>query len=410
MNILIIGKGGREHAMAWKCKQNKSVNTIFVAPGNKGMKDVATLVPIIETDVVALLAFAKEKKIDLTIVGPETSLEKGIADVFLHAGLPIFAPTKAASKIEWSKDYCKSIMKKYAIPTADYETFLDATNAIAYIKNQQAPFVIKEDGLKAGKGVTIAYTLDEAESTIHAAFEQEGNKIVIEEFLDGFEYSLIAFVHENRVIPFEVAQDHKRAHDGDRGLNTGGMGVYSPVKKITPTIIEQTMQQVMQPMADAMCKEGIPFTGFLYGGLMLTQKGIKTIEFNARFGDPEAEILLPRLQTDFIEVIQHVMNKKNIALEFDHNAYVGVVMASENYPEGDTKGAVIKGLEQTTELVFHMGTDEKNNQWITNGGRVLCVVAKGQTLQDAKEKAYQQVNNIHCDKLFYRTDIGAKDE
>ena len=290
MKVLVIGKGGREHAIAHAVSKSKKVTAVYAAPGNPGMKQIATNVNISDSDVEGLVAFAKENQIDLTIVGPEHTLSLGVVDAFQKEGLKIFGPTKAAAQVESSKDFAKQIMMRHGIPTAAYATFDDKDAAVCYVKEKGAPIVIKEDGLKAGKGVTVAHTLEEALEALDIAFAQEGNKVVIEECLVGFEFSLICFVCGDVVIPMEIAQDHKCAYDGDTGPNTGGMGVYSPVRRITPQIIEETMNTIMKPMAKAMVDEGVPFTGFLYGGLMLTEDGVKTIAFNARFGVPGAEV------------------------------------------------------------------------------------------------------------------------
>ena len=409
MKVLVIGKGGREHALVHAVSRSGRVKKIYAAPGNPGMAELAECVNIADSDVKGLTAFAKEQEIDLTIVGPEATLSLGIVDAFQAEGLKIFGPTKDAAQVESSKDFAKKIMAKYGIPTASYQTFDNKADAIGYVEHQGVPIVIKEDGLKAGKGVTVAYELKEALDAIEIAFSIPGNRVVIEECLEGFEFSLICFVCDDLVLPMEVAQDHKAAYDGDKGPNTGGMGVYSPVKKITPDIIEETMNAVMIPMAKAMVKEGHPFTGFLYGGLMLTKHGVKTIEFNARFGDPEAEVILPRLKTDFCDVIENIMNHSKTELEWDDRVTLGVVMASEGYPASSTKGAVIENLENVNSMVFHMGTAEKEGSLVTDGGRVLCVGAAADTLEEAYEKAYADVHRIHCDKLFYRNDIGKKD-
>lgn len=409
MKVLVIGKGGREHALVHAVSRSGRVKKIYAAPGNPGMAELAECVNIADSDVKGLTAFAKEQEIDLTIVGPEATLSLGIVDAFQAEGLKIFGPTKDAAQVESSKDFAKKIMAKYGIPTASYQTFDNKADAIGYVEHQGVPIVIKEDGLKAGKGVTVAYELKEALDAIEIAFSVPGNRVVIEECLEGFEFSLICFVCDDLVLPMEVAQDHKAAYDGDKGPNTGGMGVYSPVKKITPDIIEETMNAVMMPMAKAMVKEGHPFTGFLYGGLMLTKHGVKTIEFNARFGDPEAEVILPRLKTDFCDVIENIMNHSKTELEWDDRVTLGVVMASEGYPASSTKGAVIENLENVNSMVFHMGTAEKEGSLVTDGGRVLCVFAAADTLEEAYEKAYADVHRIHCDKLFYRNDIGKKD-
>ena len=389
MKILVIGKGGREHALAYACHKSKLCDELYMAPGNPGMAKIGTCVDVSDSDIDGLVSFAKEKQIDLSIVGPEATLSLGVVDAFQKAGLKIFGPTKAAAQVESSKDFAKNIMAKYGIPTAAYQTFDDLEKATAYVKEKGAPIVIKEDGLKAGKGVTVAQELSEALEALEAAFCQEGNKVVIEECLVGFEFSLICLVHNEQVIPLEIAQDHKPVFDGDKGPNTGGMGSYSPVKKITPEIVENAMETIMKPMAKAMVQEGVSFTGFLYGGLMLTQDGVKVIEFNARFGDPEAEVVLPRLESDFVQAILDVMENKPVHLTWSSKVSHGVVLASTNYPASSTKGAVIQNTDNLDALVFHMGTKMEKDQLVTNGGRVLMVV----TLEDTLEEAY-----AHTDK------------
>lgn len=409
MNILVIGKGGREHAIVHAVSRSNKVKKIYAAPGNPGIAELAECVNISDCNIEELTMFAKRNHIDLTIVGPEHTLSLGLVDAFNKEGLRVFGPSKAAARIESSKDFAKKIMEKYNIPTAKYQSFDTKKLAIAYVLQQGVPIVIKEDGLKAGKGVTVAYKIEDAIDAIDIAFAIPNNRVVIEECLVGFEYSLICFVCDDVVLEMEVAQDHKCAYDEDKGPNTGGMGVYSPVHTITPEIVQDTMKTIMEPMAKAMMQEGYPFTGFLYGGLMLTDKGIKTIEFNARFGDPEAEVILPRLESDFVEVIEHIMDHKRSELVWDRNVRLGVVMASEGYPNSSTKDAPIGGLDAVDSLVFHMGTSMKDGQLVTAGGRVLTLVAKGKTLQEAYKKAYIDVQTIQCDKLFYRTDIGKKD-
>lgn len=409
MKVLVIGKGGREHALADAAFRSEKVTEVFAAPGNPGMAQFAKCVNISDSDVEGLVAFAKDNAVDLTIVGPESALSLGVVDAFEQEGLKIFGPSKDAAQVESSKDFAKNIMMKYNIPTAAYQTFDNEADAVAYVKAKGAPIVIKEDGLKAGKGVTVAYREEEALEALRIAFAIPGNKVVIEECLTGFEFSLICFVCDETVIPCQIAQDHKCAYDGDKGPNTGGMGCYSPVKKITPEIIQAAMDQVMVPMAKAMVKEGHPFKGFLYGGLMLTEEGIKTIEFNARFGDPEAEVILPRLQSDFVEVIEHVMNHETMELKWDDKVTLGVVLASEGYPAGSTKNAVIEGTENVESQIFHMGTRKADDVLYTDGGRVMIVVAKEDTLEAAYTKAYAEIQKISCDKLFYRNDIGKKD-
>lgn len=409
MKVLVIGKGGREHAIVHAVSRSKRASKIYAAPGNPGIQTLAECVNISDSDVEGLLTFAKEQEIDLTIVGPEATLALGIVDAFQKEGLKIFGPTKDAAQVESSKDFSKQIMVKYGIPTASYATFDDYDSAVNYVQRHGLPIVIKEDGLKAGKGVTVAHVMEEALQALKIAFSIEQNKVVIEEYLEGFEFSLICFVHEDMVLPMEIAQDHKCAYDGDKGPNTGGMGVYSPVRKITKEIVHEAMNTIMVPMAKAMVKEGHPFTGFLYGGLMLTKNGIKTIEFNARLGDPEAEVILPRLKTDFLDVIENIMNHQKSELEWDDEVTLGVVMASQGYPASSTKGALISNLEQVDGYVFHMGTKQENDQIVTDGGRVLLVLAKAKTLEEAYEKAYADVHKIACNALFYRNDIGKKD-
>ncbi len=409
MKVLVIGKGGREHALAYASYHSDCVNEVYAAPGSFGMNNVATCVDIQADDMEGLIRFAKEKAIDLTIVGPEDILALGIVDAFTKEGLRIFGPTQGAAKVESSKDFAKNIMAKYNIPTAAYATFNDCASAKEYVLQQGAPIVIKEDGLKAGKGVTVASTIEEAMEALDIAFAMENNSVVIEECLFGFEFSLMSFVCDDVVVPMEIAQDHKCAYDGDTGPNTGGMGVYSPVKMITPEIIEEAMEKVMKPMAKAMIEEGVPFTGFLYGGLMLTKEGVKTIEFNARFGDPEAEVILPRLESDFVETILKVMNHEEVTLKWNDKVALGVVLASTNYPAASTKGAVISNLEAVKSNIFHMGTAKTEDGLVTDGGRVLIVVSEADTIEEAFDKAYSDVKKIECEHLFYRNDIGKKD-
>lgn len=409
MKVLVLGKGGREHALVYACSKSRLVDKIYAAPGNVGMEPLAELVELRDDDVKGLTEFAKAKQIDLTIVGPESSLSLGVVDAFQAEGLKIFGPSKDAAQVETSKDFAKRIMKKYHIPTAAYQTFDNYEDALAYVEEKGAPIVIKEDGLKAGKGVTVAESLEEAVEALKIAFAIEHNRVVIEECLRGFEFSLMSFVCNDIVIPMEIAQDHKCAYDGDKGPNTGGMGVYSPVKKITPDIVEEAMEKVMKPMAKAMVEEGHPFTGFLYGGLMLTDDGVKTIEFNARFGDPEAEVILPRLESDFVEVILNVMAGKTMTLKWSDKVRLGVVLASTNYPASSTQDALIEGVDDVDGLVFHMGTKMKDGKLLTAGGRVLLLTEEGATLEEAYDKAYTEIKKIKSDSLFYRSDIGKKD-
>ncbi|MCQ8212446.1 phosphoribosylamine--glycine ligase [Cetobacterium somerae] len=408
MKVLIVGKGGREHAIAWKVKESDMVKEVFIAPGNIGMENLGTLLDISEEKIEELADFAEKNKVDLTIVGPENVLALGIVNEFEKRGLKIFGPTKEAAKIESSKEFAKELMKKYDVPTGDYETFIDLEQAIKYVEEKGAPIVIKEDGLKAGKGVTVAFSEKEALDALKIAFSIPNNKVVIEEYLDGFEFSIIALTNGEIVIPLEIAQDHKRAYDDDKGPNTGGMGVYSPVDRINSDVINETLEKILKPMAKGMVKDGIPFKGFLFGGIMLTKDGVKTIEFNARFGDPEAEGILPRLESDFVKAILDLMNNKSVELQWDKRYTVAVVMASENYPKSSTIGCEIHIPENLNSTIFHMGTREVDGKVETNGGRVLSVVAYGNTLEEAKKNAYLDVKKIKCKKLFFRNDIGSK--
>ena len=406
MKILVIGSGGREHAICHQLSLSKHKPEIFAAPGNAGMN--AKCVNIKVTDKEALLKFALENKIDLTVVGPEASLATGIVDLFLENGLKIFGPKKNAAIIEGSKEFAKDLMKKYNIPTAGYETFSNFDEAKAYVLKKGAPIVIKYDGLAAGKGVVVALTLDDAIKALEDMLLDKtfgDASVVIEDYLEGPEFSLMAFVNGNKVFPMVIAQDHKRAYDNDLGPNTGGMGAYSPVPIISDSEVKYAIKEIMQKTADAMVMENRPFLGVLYGGLMKTKDGIKVIEFNARFGDPETEVVLPRLESDFVDVIMDVIDGKDVDLKWDKNPRLGVVMASKGYPGSYEKGFEIKGLENT-DLVFHMGTKKENDKYYTDGGRVLLVVGKGKTLKEAQKDAYNNVNKIECENLFYRKDIG----
>ena len=409
MKILVIGKGGREHALAWKLNQSPLVEKVYIAPGNPGTATFGINVDIKDSDIEALADFAEKEKIDLTVVGPETTLALGVADAFEAKGLKIFGPKKDVARLESSKDFAKHIMNKYNVPTGAYETFTDFEKAKAYVLKHGAPIVIKEDGLKAGKGVTVAMKIEEAMEALEIAFAIPDNKVVIEEYLDGFEFSLIALAHEDKVIPLEVGQDHKRVFDGDKGPNTGGMGVYSPVRRVTKEIIDASVNEIIRPTLEGLKKEGLPFTGFIFAGIMDTKEGVKTIEFNARFGDPEAEAILPRMESDLVQLILDIMNGKETEVKWSEKTTVGVVLASEGYPASSTSNAEIEIEDGMESILFHMGTKEENGKLYTNGGRVLIVVAEGDTLAEAKEKAYSDIEKIKCEKLFFRHDIGAKD-
>ena len=411
MNVLVIGSGGREHAIVEAISRSPKAPKIYAAPGNAGIAQLAECVAIKDTEVDKLLEFAKANAIDLTVVGPEAALAAGVVDAFRAAGLKIFGPTKAAAEIEASKDFAKRLMVKYDVPTAAYETFSDFDAALAYVKKGSLPTVLKYDGLAAGKGVVIATTMEEAEATLRDMLLDTRfgkGSVVIEEFLTGEEFSLMCFVAGNKICAMPVAQDHKRAYDNDEGPNTGGMGAYTELPFISEEDHAYAMENIMQRVADAMVAEGTPFTGVLYGGLMKTPNGIKVIEFNARFGDPETEVVLPRLKSDAIDVFMAVASNEQPAAEWSEGATLGIVLASKGYPGDYAKGYPIRGVESVDGTVFHMGTAVKDGELVTAGGRVLFVVAKGATLADAHRKANEEVAKIECENLFHRTDIGHK--
>ena len=411
MKVLVVGSGGRCHAIVEALSKSAQVDKIFCAPGNAGIAALAECVAIKETAVEELKAFALEQGIELTVVGPEVALEAGIADSFTEAGLRIFGPKKAAAQIECSKQFAKDLMKKYEIPTAGYETFEDFDAAFEYVKAGSLPTVLKYDGLAAGKGVVIAETLEQAEEALRDMLQDEKfgkGKVVIEEYLEGPEFSLLCFVNGKDVYPMPVAQDHKRAFDGDKGPNTGGMGAYTELPFITDEDLEYAMEKIMRPTAAAMVEEGCAFCGVLYGGLMKTQNGIKVIEFNARFGDPETEVILPRLTSDMCQVFCDVADDKTPVIEWDDHATLGVVLASKGYPGSYEKGYVIEGTEAVDGSIYHMGTALKDGKYVTSGGRVMIVVCKAPTLREAQQKAQAEVEKIKCENLFHRTDIGDK--
>lgn len=411
MKVLVIGSGGRCHAIVEALSRSKQVDKIYCAPGNAGIAQLAECVAIKDTDVEALVAFAKAHDVALTVVGPEAALAVGVVDRFKEAGLKIFGPTKAATEIEASKDFAKRLMKKYGVPTADYATFTDFEAAMAYVRKGTLPTVLKYDGLAAGKGVVIAQTMEEAEATLRDMLLDtkfgEG-RVVIEEFLTGEEFSLMCFVAGDKICPMPVAQDHKRAYDNDEGPNTGGMGAYTELPFITEEDHSFAMTNIMQRVADAMVQEGRAFSGVLYGGLIKTPDGIKVIEFNARFGDPETEVVLPRLKSDAVDVFMAVANGEQPVAEWSDKATLGIVLASKGYPGSYDKGAVIRGLDCVESKVYHMGTALKDGEYVTAGGRVMIVVAEADSLVEAQQKARADVRKIECDNLFYRSDIGAK--
>ena len=413
MKVLVIGRGGREHSVVEQVKKSSLVKEIYCAPGNAGIERVATCIPIDEMDIDELVKFAKETDSDLTIVGPENPLNAGIANAFQEANLPIFAPTKEAALLEGSKEFAKQFMMKYDIPTAAYESFTDASAAKEYVKDKGAPIVIKADGLAEGKGVVVAETVEQALEAIdflmvEGAFSGAGEKVVIEEFLEGREFSLIAFVHEHQVFPMLAARDHKRAYDNDEGPNTGGMGVFAPVPDISQEIIDFTTKNVLQKAADGMMKEGRPFTGILYAGMMQTEDGPKVIEFNTRFGDPETQVVLPLLENDLIQVMLDVMQGKDPNLHWRDDACVGVVVASKGYPGDYEKGKLIPeaNIPEDT-FIIEAGTKRTEAGLVSNGGRVLLVGGIGKTLEDARDKAYSYLTIFDDnDNFFYRRDIG----
>ncbi len=415
MQVLVIGSGGREHALAWKAAQSASVEKVYCVPGNPGIAQIAECVPMDISDNDALVAFALENKIDLTIVGPEVPLANGVVDAFRAKGLAIFGPTQAAAQIEGSKSFAKDLMKKYGIPTAAFEVFTEAEAAKAYIVEQGAPIVIKADGLAAGKGVVVAMTLDEALEAVDMmmcdqAFGSAGCQVVVEEFLTGEEASILTFCDGTTIVPMISSQDHKRAYDNDEGPNTGGMGTYAPAPVVTADVLARVQKEILEPTVAAMKAEGIPYTGCLYAGLMITENGPKVIEFNARFGDPETQVVLPLLDSDMAEIMMACVNGSlaDLDIQWKDGAAVCVVMAAGGYPQGYRKGDVISGLDKAAELgatVFHAGTATKDGNIVTNGGRVLGVTAIGSDVQKAVDNAYEAVRSIHFDDVHYRNDI-----
>ena len=448
LNILIIGRGGREHAIAWKTAQSPLVSKIFVAPGNDGIAESFECVNINETDTEKLVLYAKENNIHLTIVGPEVALMNGIVDEFQKNNLKIFGPAQSAAQIEGSKQFAKELMHKEHIPTAAFEVFDNYENAKQYLHKNGVPIVIKYDGLAAGKGVVVATTEEEANHALQDMLLNNKfgkGKVVIEEFLSGPEFSLMAFVHGETVLPLSIVQDHKRAFDGDTGPNTGGMGAYTPVPIISQTAVDKAINTIMKPTAKAMVKNGTPFTGILYGGLILTKDGPKVIEFNARFGDPETEVVLPKMKSDMIEIMLDLLDGKAPEIEWHENAFLGVVLASKGYPDAFEKGIEIEGIEAEKQksrkaeeqkcrnaekqksrnaekqnnntlnpysqkaplvAVFHCGTAKKEGKWVNNGGRVLLVVGEGKSIAEARQNAYKCVRNLSSENLFFRNDIG----
>lgn len=417
MKVLIVGGGGREHAIAWKCSQSKKVTELYAAPGNAGIAELAECVDISVMDAPALVDFAKKKEIDLTIIGPDDPLVAGVADAFSEAGLRVFGPAKKAAIIEGSKAFSKDLMKKYNIPSAAYETFDSAEAALTYLETAKMPIVLKADGLALGKGVLICNNLEDAKEGVKTLmldkqFGSAGDKIVIEEFMTGREVSVLCFCDGTNIKPMASAQDHKRAKDGDKGLNTGGMGTFSPSPFYTEDVDKFCKEHVYQATMDAMKAEGRDFVGILFCGLMLTADGPKVLEYNARFGDPEAQVVLPRMKNDIIDVMEACIDGRldEIDLQFEDKAAVCVVLASEGYPEHYDKGFVIAGLDTFKDkdgyYVFHAGTKQTEAGIVTNGGRVLGVTAKGENLKAARANAYKATEWIEFDNKYMRNDIG----
>ncbi|MBS3886299.1 MAG: phosphoribosylamine--glycine ligase [Dethiobacter sp.] len=419
MRVLVVGSGGREHVLVWKLLQSPQVKKVFCAPGNAGIAELAECVPIDIDQLEKLLEFARENKVDLTVVGPEAPLTAGLADLFLEAGLPVFGPNRAAAQLEGSKAFAKQIMEKYRIPTAESRIFTAADSALAYLKEKSAPIVVKADGLAAGKGVVVAATPEEAAVAVRRImvareFGEAGNRVLIEEFLEGEEVSVLAFSDGQTVIPMVSAQDHKAAYDGDTGPNTGGMGAYSPAPVLSRELLLEVEEKILRPTVAGLAAEGITFKGILYAGLMITKTGPKVLEYNVRFGDPECQTVLPRLKSDLptimLSVISGRLSRQQIEWRDNHTACV--VMAAGGYPGHYEKGEIIAGLAHAAQLtdvyVFHAGTAQKDGKIVTAGGRVLGVTGWGSSLTEALQKAYGAVEKISFPGAHYRKDIGSK--
>jgi len=416
MKILVVGSGGREHALAWKLAQSERVQVVYVAPGNGGTALDARLQNIALTDPLALAEFVQQEHIELTVVGPETPLAGGIVNIFRERGLRIFGPTREAAQLESSKDFAKAFMQRHAIPTAEYQTFTAAAPAHDYVDLKGAPIVIKADGLAAGKGVVVAMTLPEAHAAVDLmladnAFGDAGARVVIEEFLVGEEASFIVMVDGKDILPLASSQDHKRLKDHDQGPNTGGMGAYSPAPIVTPALHARVMREIITPTVQGMARDGIPFSGFLYAGLMIDAQGNpKTLEFNCRMGDPETQPIMARLKSDLTSVIEHATNGTlgTVELVWDRRTALGVVLAAANYPDAPRSGDVISGIPAETPdcITFHAGTAQRDGKLVTAGGRVLCVVGLGDSVKMAQKQAYDTIEKIHFDGAQYRGEIG----
>ncbi|MBC1411649.1 phosphoribosylamine--glycine ligase [Listeria welshimeri] len=420
MNLLVVGSGGREHAISKKLLESNNVEKVYCAPGNDGMRlDDIELVAISETDKAALIAFAKEKSIGFVIVGPEVPLLEGVVDALEEAGIKAFGPKANAALIEGSKDFAKQFMEKYAIPTAASRTFTDYEEAKAYLDERGVPIVIKADGLAAGKGVTVALEMEEAvlalkDMMLEEKFGDASLKVVIEDFLAGEEFSLMAFVNGEEVYPMAIAQDHKRAYEGDKGPNTGGMGAYSPVPHISETVVEEAVKNILRPAAKGMVNEGRYFRGILYAGLILTESGPKVIEFNARFGDPETQVVLPRLESDFAALIEALLNNEKPDVRFKKEGItLGIVLASAGYPEHYEKGNKLTGLADISNdvVIYHAGTKQnESGDFVSNGGRVLLLAKEAETMSRARTLLYPEMEKLDNPNFFYRMDIGTKAE
>lgn len=419
MKVLVVGGGGREHALVWKLAQSPDVTKLYCAPGNGGIGEIAELVPIGAMDVDGIVNYSKAHQIDLVVVAPDDPLAIGMVDALETAGIKAFGPRKNAAVIEASKVFAKELMKKYRIPTADYRVFDNSRDAMEYVSQAELPLVVKADGLALGKGVLICHTRDEAIQAVRSIMEDKkfgsaGQRIVVEEFLTGPEVSVLAFTDGRTIKPMVSVQDHKRAFDQDKGPNTGGMGTFSPSRVYTEDIARECMETIFRPTVEAMNQEGRTFKGVLYFGLMLTEKGPRVLEYNARFGDPETQVVMPRLKTDLLKIMQAVVDEEldRIDIEWHEDAAVCVVMASGGYPEAYEKSFEITGLDQVANqsdiMVFHAGTKKEGEKFLTNGGRVLGVTARGSDLEEARRKAYDAVSRIHFKNAHYRRDIGIK--
>ena len=417
MKVCVIGSGGREHALAWRLSISPSVTKVYAIPGSAAMSDCAELVGIDWQQSDHLINFLKDNQVDLVVVGPEAPLVAGLADELNKAGIPVFGPSKAAAQLEGSKVFAKDLMKKYNIPTAAYGVFHNVEEAKAFIATTGAPIVVKADGLAAGKGVVVAMTIDEANAAVEDMlsgnrFGEAGSTVVIEEFMEGEEASLLAFVDGKTVVPMIASQDHKRIFDGDKGPNTGGMGTYAPAPVLTDALRDEAMKTILEPMVGAMHKEGMPYVGCLYAGLMITTEGPKVVEFNARFGDPETQVVLPLLDSDLGQIMMACATGKLTAdmVKWKDSSAACVILASKGYPETSSKGDVIHGdiKQHDTTIVFHSGTKLVGEEYVTNGGRVLGVVGLGKDLRTALDRAYERIEHIDFEGMQYRTDIGAK--